>query len=103
MNSVNFHWAVLVFAFQGAVLGTDEFRFHRARGLPRWERWGHPLDTLSLLLCLAVALLPPPRGPWTGVYLGLAIVSCLTVTKDEWVHAQVCPPVEHWLHAVLFL
>jgi len=94
---------VLIFAAQGLVLGTDEILFHHPRGLPRWERWGHPLDTLSVLLCVGAALLFPPQPPWTGIYFGLALFSCLCVTKDEWVHTAACPPAEHWLHALLFL
>ena len=96
-------FVLIVFLAQGTVLVVDEFGFHRARGLPRWERWGHPIDTFSVLLCLAVALLLPARQPWVGLYLGLAIASCLCVTKDEWIHASLCKPMEQWLHALLFL
>lgn len=95
--------AIAIFIAQGAVLAMDEVVFHRERGLPRWERWGHPLDTLSVLLCLAVALILPAQPPWSGIYAGLAIFSCLLVTKDEWVHSRFCRPAENWLHALLFL
>ncbi|MBA3539465.1 MAG: 3-demethylubiquinone-9 3-O-methyltransferase [Deltaproteobacteria bacterium] len=80
----------------------DEGWFHRRRGLPRWERIGHPLDTLTIALCLgwlAVARDPSAALP---VYVGLAIFSTLFVTKDEAVHARVCGAGEHWLHAILF-
>jgi hypothetical protein len=100
---MNLLLVVLIFAAQGLVLGIDEKFFHHRRELPRWERWGHPLDTLSVLLCLAVTLLFPAQSPWTGIYFGLAVISCLCVTKDEWVHSTVCPPAENWLHALLFL
>ena len=96
-------WAIAIFILQGTVLGIDEFVFHRRRGLPHWERWGHPLDTFSLLLCLMVTVVFPWQQPWTHWYLGLAVFSCLCVTKDEWVHAAECKPTEHWLHALLFL
>ncbi len=96
-------FAILIFIAQGVTLGVDEFVFHRKRGLPLWERLGHPLDTLSVLLCLGIALLFPAQSPWTGLYIGLAIFSCLLVTKDEWVHSKLCEPVENWLHAILFL
>ena len=33
---------------------------------------------------------------------GLAIFSCLLVTKDEFSHKQDCPAAEQWLHAILF-
>lgn len=102
-KGMNSHWAILLFSAQGLVLGVDEIVFHRARGLPRWERVGHPLDTLSVLLCLGVALLLPAQAPWKNIYFALALLSCLCVTKDEWVHQALCPPFEQWLHALLFL
>jgi hypothetical protein len=81
----------------------DELHFHRARGLPRWERIGHPLDTLSVLACWCLVLtVDPGRGPLRW-YVALACLSCLLVTKDELVHAERCEPLEHWLHALLFI
>jgi hypothetical protein len=96
-------FAASVFAIQGTLLGLDEFRFHRARVLPRWERWGHPLDTLSVFVCFLLACLAPAAAPWTGMYITAAVFSCLCVTKDEWVHREHCTAAEHWLHALLFL
>ena len=95
--------AITVFVLQGTVMAVDEFRFHRRRTVPRWERVGHPLDTLTVLLPLAGAILLPPVAPWTAAFLVLAVFSCLFITKDEWVHARHCEPAEQWLHAVLFL
>jgi 2-polyprenyl-6-hydroxyphenyl methylase/3-demethylubiquinone-9 3-methyltransferase len=87
---------------QGAVMVADETVCHRRRGLPRWERIGHPLDTLTVAACVAwLVCVPPGRGA-LAVYLGLATFSTLFVTKDEPVHARLCGPGEHWLHAVLF-
>ncbi|HWU42647.1 MAG TPA: hypothetical protein VN132_04380, partial [Bdellovibrio sp.] len=37
---------------QGSIMLIDEFFFHHKRGLPRWERIGHPLDTITVLTCL---------------------------------------------------
>ena len=96
-------FAIFAFTAQGLALGVDEFVFHRKRSLPLWERLGHPLDTLSVLLCLGITLLFPAQSPWAGLYIGLAIFSCLLVTKDEWVHTELCQPLENWLHAILFL
>lgn len=94
---------LLIFIAQGLVLGADEIVFHRVRGLPAWERRGHPIDTFSVLMCLAIALTLPARQPWIGWYWGMAIASCLCVTKDEWVHSRFCTPGEQWLHTLLFL
>jgi hypothetical protein len=81
----------------------DELYFHRRRRLPRWERLGHPLDTLSVLACYAVVLALAPGGNVWPVYAGLAVISCVFVTKDEFIHAGLCSRGEHWLHAVLFV
>ena len=88
---------------QGAAMMFDELHFHRRRGLPRWERIGHPLDTLTVLACFGVTLAIPFGTGALGVYAALAIFSCLFITKDEIVHATRCAPGEQWLHAVLFV
>ena len=89
---------------QAAAMLADEGWFHRQRGLPRWERIGHPLDTLSTALCYAWLLASRPESAHAlGVYVGLALFSCLFITKDEFVHAELCEPMESWLHSVLFV
>ena len=37
------------------------------------------------------------------LYIIFALISCLLVTKDEFVHTEHCEGAEHWLHALLFL
>lgn len=94
----------LPFLLQAALMGVDEAYFHRRRGLGRWERWGHPLDTLAFLACLAwLFLVPPGSESATWGYAGLGAFSSLLVTKDEWVHHRECEPAEQWLHSVLFV
>ncbi|GAC1377714.1 MAG: hypothetical protein NVSMB47_22520 [Polyangiales bacterium] len=91
-------------AVQTAAMLVDELVFHRRRGLPRWERVGHVLDTLTVLGCFVYALLVAPHGRAAiGGYLALAGFSTLFVTKDEAVHTRHCGPGEHWLHSVLFV
>jgi hypothetical protein len=97
------HWLLAPFVLQGIVIGVDEFYFHWRRGLPRWERLGHPLDTLTVAICLMWLCFQTPTALTVAVYILLSLISCLCVTKDEFVHAYVCTPSEHWLHAVLFL
>ncbi len=93
----------LPFILQAVVIGIDEYCFHLKRGLPRWERIGHPIDTLSVLLCLGFVLFIPYSGAMLKMFIALAILSCLLVTKDEFVHKHHCPASEQWLHALLFL
>jgi hypothetical protein len=91
------------FIIQTIVIMIDEFYFHLKRGLPKWERVGHPLDTLTMLLCFAFILFVPYSSFALKMYIGLAIFSCIFVTKDEFVHKKHCPASEQWLHAFLFL
>jgi hypothetical protein len=96
-------YLLLPFAAQMLCMLFDEFYFHWRRKLPRWERYGHPLDTLTVLLCWSVIYFLPPTAKAINLYAGLSILSCLFVTKDEWVHKEYCPAGEHWLHALLFV
>lgn len=93
----------LPFLLQGFAIGIDEFYFHRKRGLPLWEKLGHPCDTLSLLLPTLLALCAPWTPAFLATFAALAIISCICVTKDEVLHPALCSVGEHWLHACLFL
>jgi len=89
---------------QMVAMAIDEGLYHRRRGLPRWERLGHPVDTASVLLCYGWLISTRPDQPNAlAVYVAMAALSCLLVTKDEAVHAHRCQPGEHWLHALLFV
>ena len=91
-------------ALQALAMFVDEVVFHRKRGLPRWERVGHPLDTLTAALCYGwLAIVPASSAHALLVYVALCAFSCLFITKDEFVHARLCEPLETWLHALLFV
>lgn len=94
--------ALLPFFAQALVILLDEGIFHIKRGLPRWERIGHPLDTFTVLICLGFVLSVPYSMFHLKIYIGLALFSSLFVTKDEFVHKHFCPWSEQWLHALLF-
>ncbi len=78
----------------------DEFYFHRRRGLPRWEKIGHPVDSFFFLLPFLYIVFANFNSI---IFLGLCLLSCLIITKDEWVHAQKCEGAENWLHSLLFI
>jgi hypothetical protein len=94
--------AILPFILQAIVMVFDEGYFHIRRGLPKWERIGHPIDTLSVLICMGFVLFVPFNTKTLTIYCLLASLSSLLVTKDEFVHKHHCPASEHWLHALLF-
>lgn len=97
------HLAPIPFVIHGIAMLVDEAWFHRRRGLPVWERVGHPLDTLSVLACYAMALALPRTAVGFAVFVSAAVFSCLFVTKDEWMHARHCTGGEMWLHSFLFV
>jgi hypothetical protein len=94
---------MIPFVLQTLIIFLDEFGFHVKRGLPKWERLGHPLDTLTVVICFGFVAFVPYSSLALKIYIGLAIFSCIFVTKDEFVHKEVCPASEQWLHALLFL
>lgn len=93
----------LPFIAQAFVLTFDEFYFHMKRGLPLWERIGHPLDTFTVVLCLSFVLIFPYNQVFLLPFIILAVMSCLFVTKDEFVHKEHCNAKEQWLHSLLFV
>jgi hypothetical protein len=94
--------AIFPFALQAICMVFDEGYFHIRRGLPKWERIGHPLDTCSVLLCMGFVLFVPFTKTTLTAYIFFAALSSLLVTKDEFVHKEHCPASEQWLHALLF-
>lgn len=95
-------WGLVPFLLQTVAMLFDEGYFHLRRGLPRWERIGHPLDTLTVLICLGFVLFVPFSTRLLPLYIALAAFSSFFVTKDEFVHKHHCPASENWLHALLF-
>lgn len=81
----------------------DEFYFHHKRGLGLWEKVGHPLDTLTVLTCFIFLTQKSYSEENLLLFSAMAFFSCLFVTKDEFVHSELCEPRENWLHAVLFI
>lgn len=96
-------FVVIPFVLQVICMSVDELYYHRQRSLTRWERLGHPLDTLTVLLCMLWVLLVPPSPYAITIFVCLSLFSCFFITKDEHVHYHVCLAGEHWLHAVLFM
>ncbi len=96
-------WFAAPILLQGVAMAFDEFHFHRKRGLGKWERIGHPLDTLTVLAPFFLMLMLPPSATATIAFIALCGFSCFFITKDEFVHARECEPMEHWLHSILFV
>src|SRR5438105_13033611 len=93
---------LIPFILQAIAMIFDEGYFHIRRGLPRWERIGHPVDTLSVIACMGFVLFVPFSTSTLVGYIALAAFSSILVTKDEFVHKHHCPATEQWLHALFF-
>jgi hypothetical protein len=84
-------------------MAVDEIYFHRRRGLSTWEIWSHPIDTLAAFICVLFLLNATATVTKAWIFVGLAALSALLCTKDEFVHLENCERGEQWTHAVLFL
>lgn len=76
---------------------------HYARGLGKWERFGHPLDSLTVLIPFIFINKASYSSEGLKTYILLCAFSCLFVTKDEFIHQELCSKLEHWLHGLLFI
>ncbi len=91
------------FLLQALLIIFDEGFYHIRRGLPRWERIGHPVDTFSFVACLCLVQSIPYSTQGLIWFVILTILSCLLITKDEFIHKHHCPASEQWVHAVMFI
>lgn len=96
-------FATLPFLLQAIAILVDEGYFHYKRGLPKWERIGHPIDTLTTLICLSIIVFGSFSKENLIIYIIFSIFSCLMITKDEFIHKEHCPGSENLLHAFLFI
>ena len=97
------YFCFCLLGLQILIIMIDEFYFHRKRSLPLWERLGHPIDTSTVILCVGMTIFFPLTSSSSQIYLVLAVISCVMVTKDEFVHHAHCCQKEQWLHALLFI
>lgn len=107
MENSTLAWAQLLgfispFMLQGLVFFWDE-QLHKKRGLPLWEIVGHPLDTFFTLSFFLFIVRVPFSAYNSLLLLSLGIISCFSNSKDEFIHSQICTPLEMWLHSLLFM
>jgi hypothetical protein len=94
---------IATFVAQFAAMGIDEVYCHRRRGLPLWEKIGHPLDSFVFSVTTSLPAFLEPNARTKAIYIIAAVFSMLIVTKDEWVHKARCSGFEQWLHALLYM
>ncbi|APJ02553.1 hypothetical protein AXG55_00830 [Silvanigrella aquatica] len=90
-------------SFHAFLMIIDEFIFHRKRVLPKWERVGHPIDSLFFLICFFIVLFFPMNMNSILFFTLFACISCFIIIKDEGVHLKYCSKYEQYIHALLFV
>jgi hypothetical protein len=102
---MNFFEIVLAFliGLHAFFMIIDEFYFHMKRILPKWERIGHPLDTLFFLACFVVVIFFSMTKMSIIFYIILSCISCVFIIKDEFIHLKHCSKYEQMLHALMFI
>lgn len=94
---------LVVSSLQGILMIIDEGYFHRKRGLPKWEKWGHPLDTLTVIFSFSILSFFSQNSTTEILFWTSFVFSCIFVVKDEIIHYKVCEPGEMLLHGFLFI
>lgn len=89
--------------FHGLCMLFDEFYFHHKRKLPKWERIGHPIDTLFFIFCYCLVIFFPLTQFYIILFLIFSVISSFIIIKDESVHKKYCATPEQFLHAILFI
>jgi len=98
-----FKLGLAVFASYFLLLCIDELWFHRKRILTKKEKWSHRVDLILLLSCVATVLFFEYSDKTRIVFGILALLSILSITKDEVSHASSCSGSELWIHSLIFL
>lgn len=77
---------------------------HMKRGLSQWEKISHIIDAFCTTCTYAIGYLALLTNSsflfW--LYCAFALITICISFKDEWIHANECPPEEHLVHASMF-
>ena len=81
----------------------DEYYFHRKRALCRKEVLGMFLDGALYLPPLVIASFAPYNDTWNVVFISFAVLSCISISKNEWFYKDDLSLKERWVHSVLYI
>lgn len=90
-------------AIHSLIYQLDEYIFHKKRGLSKAEIIGSIVDGFIYLVPLVLATMIPYKEPWTSVFLFFAVLSCLSIVKNEWFYPEVLEKKERMLHSALYV
>ena len=85
------------------IFHVDEYYFHRRRTLCRKEVLSMFLDGVLFLPPLVIASFAPVTETWISIYTVLAILSCISVIKNEWFFLHDVSKKERVVHAALYV
>lgn len=87
---------------QVILFNVDEYYFHRKRGLVKQEVISAIVDGALYLIPLLIAIFLPFNSLWQKLYIGFAMISCLSIAKNECFYPSLTAP-ERVVHALLYI
>ena len=80
----------------------DEYILNKKRGLTQIEINSALADGVLYLTLVGMTLFAPYNHVTKYIYLGLCLVSCLSIIKNEWLYPQL-DKLERLIHAGLYV
>ncbi|MCB0392744.1 MAG: hypothetical protein KDD58_15750 [Bdellovibrionales bacterium] len=81
----------------------DEYYFHRKRVLCRKEVLGMFLDGALYLPPLIIASFTSHSPFWKTTFITFSILSCISISKNEWFYNSDLTRPERWVHSLLYI
>jgi len=92
----------VITVLHGILFRIDEFKFHRKRGVQKVELINALFDGFLFLSALAIALFADFSYWSEKIYIALAIVSCLSIAKNEFFYKGL-ELGERFTHSLLYV
>lgn len=80
----------------------DEYYFHRKRRVSRSETISALTDAVLYVIPLSIAVFMEHTPTWQGIYITMAIVSCISIAKNEFYY-QNLRRKERLVHSFLYV
>jgi hypothetical protein len=96
-------WFLLaVITAQVVLFHLDEYYFHRKRRLTRGEIVSALIDGILYVIPLTVAIFAPFSDIWKAVFIGMSVISCLSIAKNEFFYPKL-ERRERMVHSFLYV
>ncbi|MCB0357568.1 MAG: hypothetical protein KDD40_11200 [Bdellovibrionales bacterium] len=94
---------LFLISLQVVLFHIDEYYFHRKRTLCRKEVVSMFIDGALYLPPLVIACFAPFNDFWSWVFIVFSVLSCLSITKNEWFYNYDLNRPERIVHSFLYI